>query len=260
MPWLESLAVLTLLLLTGSALPRLAGSRGWLAAWLVALLLVVLLGAQRRYPALDEAWPLSYLTAGRTEYVLYGPLTLLLLGLPILHSTHRAIQAAAATFALLVVWVTSLAPFLGPVLYAPPRARLTSDGICLQSDGFSCGPAAAVTALTRLGLSPDFSSLARAAHTSPVIGTPPDLLCQALQSLYPVTARRLYLDHLEQLPPGQALLLVNHSPWTDHYLSLVSYSPSEVLVVDPLRGPAGLRRADFERRWRHLAIIITPRD
>lgn len=251
----DGLAVLGMLGVTGAMLPRLARTHHWVAVWTAALAVVLMLGAVRRVPAL-EATALGWLTWGRLEYALYGPLTILLPGLPALRASRLALQILAGVFALLVCWIASLAPFLGPLLYAPPRARMSRDDICLQGDGFSCGPAAAVTALRRAGLNAEFSALARAAHTSPVIGTPPDLLCQAMERLYPVTARRVYPRRLEELPEGQILLLIKHSAWTDHYLALFEYNLTQVVGADPLRGRVVLARREFELRWRHLAIVI----
>jgi len=163
----------------------------------------------------------------------------------------------AAILAVFVCWVDSLAPFLGPALYVPPPARLNAEGVCLQPDGVSCGPAAAVTALRRLGIEANFADLARAAHTSPAIGTPPDLLCPAMSTLYPVKANLIYRDRLENLPAGECLLVMNLDTWTDHYVALFRHTRSQVEVGDPLRGRVVLNRSDFEQRWCHTAILVT---
>jgi hypothetical protein len=255
MPWLESLGVLITLLATGLALPRLARGRAWAVLWLATLTLVVLLGGLRRVPSL-EASPLGCLTVGRTEYVLYGPLTLLLLGLPALRSPRRPLQVLSGILALSVCWQVGLSPFLGPVLYPPPKAHIDHQGICCQDDGFSCGPAAATSAIRRLGISADFDALARAAHTSPAIGTPPDLLCQAISGLYPVAAQTVYPDRLEDLPPGPCLLVMNLDTFIDHYVALFRVSPTQVELGDPLGGHKILDRRDFEPGWRHIAILV----
>ena len=258
LPWLESLAILSLLLLTGLCLPLLARARGWSSLWLAVLITIGLLGALRRWPTL-EATPIGCLTAGRTEYALYGPLTLLLLGLPGLCCPRLLLKLLTAIMALLVCWSECLTPFLGPVLYSPPKGHLNKDGICRQDDGFSCGPAAAVTALGRLGITADFSSLASAAHTSPAIGTPPDLLCGAISSLYPVQARLVYPDNLDQLPPGVSLLVMNLDTWVDHYVALLQVDTTQVEVGDPLGGRKTVLRSEFEPNWRHLAVVLQPR-
>jgi hypothetical protein len=68
-------------------------------------------------------------------------------------------------------------PFLGPALIqsdlAASQTRIDIDGVCRQSQPFTCGPAAAVTALNRFGVQASEGNLAMAAHTSPVIGTSP---------------------------------------------------------------------------------------
>lgn len=258
-PWLESLGMALVLLATAGSLPWLVRRRCWAWLWLTDLLLLALLGALRRYPALETLPWLGWLTAGRVEYVVYGPVTILLLGLPGFQVSRRLTRLAVTGLAAVVCCEYSLGPFLGPVLFPPAAASLNREGICLQNDSFSCGPASSVTALKRLGLAPDFATIARCAHTSPAIGTPPDLLCTALRTLYPVQARTLYLESLEQIPPGEALLVLSLSLFVDHYVALLAYSKHEVVLADPLVGRSVLPRAEFEHRWRHLAVTVSLR-
>ena len=51
----------------------------------------------------------------------------------------------------------------------------------MQSNGYNCGPAAAVTALRRLGLPAEEGELAILAHTSSAAGTSCDTLCTAIE-------------------------------------------------------------------------------
>lgn len=256
-PWLEALGVVLLWLATAASLPFLVRQRWWALVWLADLLLLALLGALRRYPGLEAQPWLGWLTTGRLEYVLYGPVTILLLGLPGLQVPRRLSRVALLVLGGVVCCEYSLGPFLGPVISPPVPASLNREGICLQNDSFSCGPCSSVTALKRLGIEPDFASIARQAHTSAAIGTPPDLLCEALQQLYPVDARTLYLKRLDELPSeGQTLLVLSLSFFVDHYVALLSYTDAEVVLADPLTGRTVLKRAEFDRRWRRMAVVI----
>lgn len=65
-----------------------------------------------------------------------------------------------------------------------PSPDCTSLNNCLQSNDYNCGPAAAVTALRKLGLPAEEGEIAILAHTSSATGTPPDVLARALQDRY----------------------------------------------------------------------------
>ena len=245
-----------LLVATAASLYPLSRRPWWVRLWLVTLGVLALLGFLRRHPVAEMHPAFHWLTAGRTEYVLYGPLAILLLGLPAAQVPRRMTRLACGLLALVVALEYSLGPFLGPVLQTPAPI-MESKGIFLQGDSYSCGPAASMTALKRLGIDGDFPQLARAAHTSAAIGTPPDLLCEALESLYPVNARYLSLARLEDLPPGQALVILQLGLFVDHYMALLEYDQREVSVGDPLAGRTRLTRAEFDQRWRHIAVVLT---
>jgi hypothetical protein len=52
--------------------------------------------------------------------------------------------------------VVAIVPFLAPAFnrgyLAGLKTRIDADGVCRQSSEYTCGPAAAVTALRKLGL------------------------------------------------------------------------------------------------------------
>jgi len=228
--------------------------RFWLPLWLAALILLTLLGLVRRFPQLEMQLPLC---AGRTEYVLYGPVAMFLLCLPALKVERRLTRWAAYLLALVVSFEYSLAPFLGPALVGPQPAVVDPQGICIQTDSYSCGPAASVTALKRLGVEADFFQLAGEAHTSQAIGTPPDLLCAAISKLYPVKAEYRFFETLPPLAKDQQLVLVlKLGLFVDHYVALLE--AGEVIVVgDPLNGRQELSQSQFAERWRHTGILLT---
>ena len=260
MAWLESIAILLLLGASVAALgPLTRAGKLWIGVWLGCLALLLCLGWLRRHPENEFLPVLGWLTAGRTEYVLYGPLAVLLLGLPGSQLPRRPSRWAVAVLGLVVCLEYCLGPFLGPALQRPSPAVIDPEGICIQTDSYSCGPAASVTALGRLGIKADFLQLATAAHTSQAIGTPPDLLCSALESLYPVRAQYRSYANLRDLPQGQLLVVLELGLFVDHYMALLEMTPDRMILGDPMQGKISLSHSEFEQRWRHVAIQITPR-
>ena len=64
------------------------------------------------------------------------------------------------------------------------KTQIDRDGVCRQSTDYNCGPAAAVTALRRLGFPAEEGEIAVAAHTSSAMGTPPAILYDTLKGRY----------------------------------------------------------------------------
>src|SRR5215471_20022654 len=86
--------------------------------------------------------------------------------------------------------LTSMAitPFLAPAFnrgyLSRLETRVDANGVCRQSNDYTCAPAAAVTALRKLGLPAEEGELAILAHTSSLTGTEPDVLASELQKRY----------------------------------------------------------------------------
>lgn len=155
-------------------------------------------------------------------------------------------------------------PFLGPALLNH-RIRtldtfIDSDGICRQSTSFTCGPAAAVTALKQIGLDASEAQIARVSGTIPAIGTGMWDLYQGLRKLYPpdeLQCRYFRSESLEGLPSGQPVLVVMQETfWMDHCVVVLRFTDTSVTIADPTNGLRILPRRLFETFWRKTAIIL----
>jgi ABC-type bacteriocin/lantibiotic exporter with double-glycine peptidase domain len=155
-------------------------------------------------------------------------------------------------------------PFMGPAIVqrdlSDVPTQLDIDGVCRQSQPFTCGPAAAVTALKHFGLNADEGDLAVAARTSPIIGTSPWNLYQVLKDSYAAQGLRCsfgYLNSLEAAPrDGIILALVRDAVLTDHCVAVLAYTEQTVTIADPMEGLVNVPRAQFARQWRNCGIIL----
>jgi hypothetical protein len=168
---------------------------------------------------------------GRKEFVLLAfsiPLLLLTLcrKLPV-KKQRRLVRIVTA---LLVIRI-SLLPFLAPAFEYARQSEyetfINRDGICLQSNGYNCGPAAAVTVWRHLGLPAEESALALAAKTTRFSGTPADGLVDAINAIYAVECEIEYPGNIEHLNRR-----------------------------DPLSGMKQLTHSEFNRIWRRQIILI----
>ena len=248
------LSAVTLQLLTLWAVGPVSRVRRWPAVWAVALMGLTGLGW------LQRSQPLHPLLAGPQEYLIYGPLSLLVLGLPGCHIPRKATRWILATLSLLVFILYGIGPLLAPFVWPPAPASRGSKGVWLQGDSYGCGPSASLTALELLGVQGDFQAIAQQALTSPLIGTAPDLLCRALEKLYPVRAVWLQPRSLAEAGPGPKLLILHLGPMVDHYVALLEQDSQGMWIGDPLDGRRRLSTAEFRQRWTGAVIRLERRN
>jgi len=140
------------------------------------------------------------------------------------------------------------------------HTRINGEGICLQNTGYTCGPAAAVTALRRLGLPAEEGEIAVLSQTSSFTGTPPDLLAGALRQRYDkdgLIVEYRFFKNLEELQQaGLTLAVVKFSFMVDHYVAVLKVTDAAVVVGDPLSGLETISREEFLERWRLCGITL----
>ncbi|HEX41099.1 MAG TPA: hypothetical protein ENN81_03470 [Phycisphaerales bacterium] len=265
-PWLETFAVL-LVAACGILLARRLArcSRPWWGFWyLLPLGIIALMLAVRVREQWAFAGALAWLVTGRLRYVLVALAVTLGLVMPLSHLPRRWERIATGVFMVAVVAWFSVLPFLLPAVIrhqlAALQTTLTADGVCLQSTDYTCGPAAAVTALARLGISADEGQLAIHARANPVTGTLPAHLSAVLQRLYGdrgLRCRYQRFDSVAQLAQaGPTLAVLRDGRLRDHCVAILAVSDETVTLADPALGRISLGRQQFAAQWRHRAIVL----
>ena len=264
-PWLETGGAVVLALcgvalaLYLARLPRAC----WVAAWLLALVVVCVFGAQRYVVGLEFVAPFSWVAAGRTRCLLAafaGPILILT---PAAKLPGRRVKAFLGIFTGLFLIGFVVMPFLLAGLVRNDLASLTTkidpDGVCLQQTSYTCGPAAAVTGLRRLGLAAEEGQLAIWSQTNP-FGTAPDLLAGALRSHYGADGLEVSYKRFERVAelkqPGVILAVVKYDFLEDHFVTVLDITDRDVIVGDPLSGKTAYSHPDFAKQWRFCGICL----
>ena len=264
MPWAQALGVVALSA-AGVATGLWVSKRGWWpAACLAAWLLVVSFGAARWAPRLELVAPFSWVMGGRMEFALLGPAAAIALVPPTMRLRFPRQRVFVGAFFALVAANYSVMPFLWPALSRPRLERLETkldgDGVCRQTTSYTCGPAAAVTALGQLGINATESELALAMYTSPALGTATDVLATALQDRYGpdgLSCEYRWFDSLDDLPRGTPVLaVVKFSFMVDHFVAVLEVGKDRIVVADPAAGRLTYTRAQFEQRWRSKGVVL----
>jgi predicted double-glycine peptidase len=236
----------------------------WTIGYFLPLALVLVYGIGMNRPALSLVPPMSWMTAGRNKFAVIGFITTMLFTTPLSRLRPVRVRVIVCLLMALAAGNYSVWPFLAPALnhgyLAGLETHIDSDGVCHQSTDYNCGPAAAVTALRRLGFPAGEGEIAILAHTSSATGTPPDILARALQKRYKqegLRAEYRVFDNLNQLKQaGLTLAVIRYNFWLDHYVTVLEVTDTFVQVGDPILGLARFTLDEFKAKWRFTGVVL----
>ena len=271
-PWIETVSVLALAA-AGVAFGRYGrrSRRCRLVGYIMPPMLLVLLLAGRT-AALSDVMPwLDGLAWSRWRYAALAVVISVGLTTPLPQLAYRFEKALTCLLMALFLGRFAVTPIMSAAVVqgelAATTTRTDAQGVCRQSRDYTCLPAAAVTALNRLGLAADEGELAVLSRSSPATGTLPLNLCQAVSSRFAkqnVYCRWTRLDSVEDVPAGAILLAqVRDSSLSDHCVAVLAADERGVTLADPARGTVVMSHSEFLGVWRHCGIVIArtaPRD
>ncbi len=265
-PWLETCGVIVLAFI--AVLVGLRASRlrkpYWFLGYAFPLFLLAMVVLVRNFNRLRFVVPMSWVAAGRNEFVI------LCLSVPMVFATliprlaNKRLKILVSILLLVASIELAIFPFLVPALIrnhlAELQTQLTGDGVCLQSTGYTCGPASAVTALKQLGIDAQEGDIAVLAYTTPIHGTPDDLLSLAIHKRYGsegVSCHYRYFESIAQLKQTcPTIAVTKFAPFIDHYVTVLEVSDNHVVVGDPLAGRRKLTYEEFAKKWRFIGIVV----
>lgn len=239
----------------------------WLWGYLISFAFIAILIASRFSSTISFKQPFCLFVAGRVRFVLFALAVTMGLMSPLSRLQGRGQKILTCALMGIFVILFSVLPFLVPGLIEQRLlnlpTRLDSNGVCLQSTSYTCGPAAAVTALGKLGFKAHEGQLAVLSHTSPIVGTLPRCLSDALRSRYGaqgIECKYRYFDSIEQLKDADfTLAVVKDSLFSDHCVAVLEVSDQRVCFADPAFGQVSMTKRGFEKIWRFSGITIKRR-
>jgi predicted double-glycine peptidase len=264
-PWLETIGVVLVALL-GIAIGRaFSGIRRpfWTLGYFLPLALIVVLATPRYAGSLAFVPPFYWLT-GRTKFIILCLAVTTGLTTPMSRLPRKCERFMTCILMTVVVTWFSILPFLVPALIKGRllnlKTTVNSEGVCFQTTDYTCGPAAAVTALGKLGLPAQEGEIAVLSHSSPVTGTLPRCLYAALQNRYGadgLKCRYRRFNSLDELKDaGVTLVVVKDTFLSDHCVAVLEVSDQMVTVADPTSGKMAIPCKQFEKIWRFSGIVL----
>ncbi len=236
----------------------------WTLGYFLPLLLIAVQIMVTMYYSLAFTPPFCWMAAGRVRFVILAFAVTMGLTTPLSRLDSRVKRLIVCGVMLIAVVRFSILPFAVPAVI---RGRLSSletkfgtDGICLQTTDYTCGPAAAVTALGKLGITAQEGELAVLSYSSPGTGTLPQCLYKALQRRYAaqgLECQYRYFESPSQLKAAEAALVVVKDAFlSDHCVAVLEVSDTQVIIADPVLGRQQLSHPEFVRVWRHCGIVL----
>ena len=237
----------------------------WVLGFIIPLGITFLVAIPRFASRLEFAPPFAWLLAGRTEFALAAFIIPLLLLTPLSRLPQARDRKAVLGLMLILLLYYCVAPFLAPAFnrgyWLQAQTRIDRNNICIQRTDYDCGPAAAVTALRVLGLPAHEGEIVILSHCTSVMGTPPDVLSNALQKRFGphgLVAQYRYFDSMAELAEaGLVLAVIRHGLLEDHYVTVFKADAEQIIAGDPSRGLVVYPTAQFERVWRRTGIQLS---
>jgi predicted double-glycine peptidase len=239
----------------------------WLFGYFVPLMLVLAYGVAIHFPTLSFIPPISWMMIGRKKFAVMGFTAAMVLTTPLSRLPQKRDRLVVLLLMVVIAFVVSVWPFLAPVFNRNQlehlQTRIGTDGVCRQNTDYTCGPAAAVTALRKLGLPADEGKIAILSYTSSTTGTPPDILAEALQNEYGkdglIAEYRAFKSLSELKQAGLTVAVIKFGFMVDHYVTVLEVTDSEVVVGDPLNGLDRMSYEEFRQKWRFAGIVLKRR-
>jgi hypothetical protein len=236
----------------------------WIWGYLLPLALIALLAVAAHIGTKAFVPLLAWVFGGRMRFVIIG-IAVTMGSMTLLGRLKRPVEKVLVFVVMIgaVIWGAVL-PFLVPALIRGDltnlQTKLDADNICFQTTNYTCGPAAAVTALRQLGLPAQEGEMAILSHTSPVAGTLPWCLYRAIQDRY--AAQGLHcqfrrFDSVSQLRDADVTLAVVKDAFLlDHCVAILEVGDETVTIGDPVMGRVTMSYKEFENVWRFYGIVL----
>jgi hypothetical protein len=266
MDLLLALAVTAAAILATSAGFKMARRGGRMGMVAVAAPLLVLVGTALalNFRQLGFVAPFSWLAGGAGRWVSLSLSAGMTFGALAAKVGKDGQRRALLLLAGVVILRAGTAPFLGPIFargaLETMKTQMDARGVCLQSTPYNCGPAAAVTALRRLGFRAEEGELGLWCNTDPFTGTADDVLAAVLRERYGpegLVVEHRYVKSAEELRRWPvSIAVIKFNLFVDHYVTVLGFEGGKVTLADPFAGFQEVPLAEFERKWDRAAILL----
>lgn len=127
------------------------------------------------------------------------------------------------------------------------------DGVCIQSEGYTCGPAALATVFKYLGQEKTETEIARSMHTTRSGTSIYEIIRYARQNGGKV--RCMYEEDLSKIP-SPSVLEVTVQGDIGHVVAFLGRDGERYIIGEPLQGKIALSKEQFLKRYEFDGFIV----
>lgn len=266
--WIETILVIGIAfvgLLTGAGISRL-GKRAGLAACAVSIVLILFLVGARLYPEQLPNFIFWAFVSSRIKFILLSWFVPMGLAAAMPYLPRKSERWLTTVLIALFIYGFSVFPFLGAAIAAeelmqnPPR--FDHNGVCRQSMPFTCGPAAAATALHHLGVDIGEGQLTQLSRCGMMLGTGEWELFNAVQTAADgrLDCEFVRCEDIPALADNQILLItLRQGVLYNHCAAILEADSYTVLLADPAEGLFRVPVYQVRQIWTKTGILLTAR-
>ena len=138
--------------------------------------------------------------------------------------------------------------------------RVDSNGVHLQTTGYTCGPAATATVLKAYGINDSEKNIALGTRCNSYSGTRSFDLINYINTQYgeELEAEYRYIDKVDSLKDMNGFFIaeVKVNTFTDHFIAIMKFDGDLLTVADPSLGRFQTRAEIFSKEWRNRVIVV----
>jgi hypothetical protein len=250
-------------LLAGAAVSRL-GKQTALVTCLCVVFIILALGVGWLIPISMGNAVIFAMFAGRLKFILLAFFVPMGLACAMPYLPYKIERRGVVVMAAVSIYVFGVFPFLGAAMAGQKMAAIPasfdSNGVCRQTTSFTCGPAAAATALHRLGVDVSEGQMAILSRSCPYIGTSDyDLMRAVNQAISGKPIECIYgrWDKFPKLSGRQVMLVIlQQGLWTNHCVAVLRTNDKAVVFADPAEGIITLSKKHFHQLWTGRGILL----
>lgn len=235
----------------------------WLPLFVLPFGIIIAVVILNRMPDLSYRLPLFWFGEGRNEFIIMALCVPFIFGILIPQLRQKRQKLFVSVFTGLGTIYFLIPPFLEPALLYyqfQNHENWIEDDVCMQQTGFTCGPAAAVTALKQIGINGNEGDIAIASYTTHIWGTPAVSLASGIEALFGPAGIQCHVqrfDSIEELKDKcPVIAIIKYRSMVDHYVTVMEVSDETVTVGDPLKGKETLTYNEFLEKWRMIGIVV----
>jgi hypothetical protein len=265
-PWIETIVVAALAfvgLLAGIGISR-RGKQAGVGTCFCVVIVILALGAGWLIPTNMDTPILFAMICGRARFALLAFIVPLALAAARPYLPYKIERQGVVILIALSTYVFAVFPFLGAAMAGGVLRELPvlydSNGVCLQNTPYTCGPAAAATALRHFGLDVSEGQIAVLSRSCPLIGTSDYDLTRAIGQVVSGRPVKSFYGRWHELPgltEHQVLLaMLRQGYWSNHCVLIVKMTDNAVVFADPAEGLITLSKKRFLDLWTGRGIIL----